>query len=572
MSFSAFAQQPYYNDVDLTLTGGQLRDELSTKVIATHIKFLSYTPGVWEACKATDLDPTNSNDVLLVYGYDDNDGNYVTDRTRSKNANGGDAGTKWNREHSYPKSKGTPNLGTVGAGADAHHLRPSDITFNAQRGSFKFIDGSGNARQIGSGWYPGDEWKGDIARMMLYMYIRYPTQCKPNNVAIGSTNNIDPLMINLLLDWNVEDPVSQPEKTRNTYHDSNANYAQGNRNPFIDEPYLATLIWGGSPAEDPWGISGPTDTQNPTSATGLIASNPTINSIDLNWTAATDNIGIVSYDIYVDGTFYVTTNSTTTSYIVTGLTPETTYIFTIKAKDAANNESGLSNSASETTLPTCGNESFEKMTVMPDSYGTRTWTGDSGLTWTATDSRTDRELNNKAITVRNGSLTASTSTSGIGELTVTTQREFSGGSGTFNVVVNGTTVGTVPYSDALQTTILSNIDIAGDVTVVFNGKASTSDRVKIDDLSWTCFNLLSNDTFNLDTISIFPNPVKGNSITIKSKLDLDYTIYDILGKKVLKGKINTTRKTVSVASLNKGVYLVQLKNETGRISKKLIKN
>ncbi len=52
-------------------------------------------------------------------------------------------------------------------------------------------------------------------------------------------------MIDLFLEWNAEDPVSDFERQRNTYHDSQQTYAQGNRNPFIDNAYLATRIWGG---------------------------------------------------------------------------------------------------------------------------------------------------------------------------------------------------------------------------------------------------------------------------------------------------------------------------------------
>ena len=111
---------------------------------------------------------------------------------------------------------------------------------------------SGNSGDVGSGnWYPGDEWKGDVARMIMYMYLRYGTRCLPSNVAIGTTNSIDSNMIDLLLEWNVEDPVSDFEKQRNTYHENTSNmYAQGNRNPFIDNPAFATSIWGGTQAED----------------------------------------------------------------------------------------------------------------------------------------------------------------------------------------------------------------------------------------------------------------------------------------------------------------------------------
>lgn len=243
----AYSQIPsYYDDVNLTLQGASLQAELSTKVTNTHTTFLSYTPGVWEALQVADLDPTNANNVLLIYGYDDTDGNTLTDRSRDKNLNGGNSG-EWNREHCYPKSLGNPNLGTTGPGADAHHIRPSDIQLNAQRSNRKYAAGAGNAGVTAQGhFYPGDEWKGDVARMMLYMYIRYDNRCLPSNVGIGNAMPSDANMIDLFLQWNVEDPVNAFEDTRNEILAG----IQGNRNPFIDNPAFATQIWGGVQAED----------------------------------------------------------------------------------------------------------------------------------------------------------------------------------------------------------------------------------------------------------------------------------------------------------------------------------
>jgi hypothetical protein len=85
------------------------------------------------------------------------------------------------------------------------------------------------------------------------MYLRYPSQCLPINVGNGATVATDANMIQLFLQWNAEDPVSTYEDNRNTYHGNASNtYAQGNRNPFIDNPYLATIIWGGPVAENRW--------------------------------------------------------------------------------------------------------------------------------------------------------------------------------------------------------------------------------------------------------------------------------------------------------------------------------
>ncbi|MCO4814986.1 MAG: endonuclease [Flavobacteriales bacterium] len=250
---TVFSQQAYYDDVNLTLSGMALKSELSNKIIATHTNNLSYAE-VWNALKITDLVPGSATDVYLVYGYNDVDGDVTTDLTRDKNSNGGSVGD-WNREHVYPKSLGIPDLGTSGPGADAHMLRSSDVQRNGMRGNMKFVDGAGFSQSISGGWYPGDEWKGDMARIIMYMYLRYESRCLPINTGVGTSVSIDPDMIDLFLEWNAEDPVSSYEEVRNDYLGTTSNqFGQGNRNPFIDNPYLATKIWGGTAAEDIWGI------------------------------------------------------------------------------------------------------------------------------------------------------------------------------------------------------------------------------------------------------------------------------------------------------------------------------
>jgi endonuclease I/chitodextrinase len=666
----SFGQQAYYNDVDLTANGLQLRDNLATKIINTHTNFLSYTE-VWEALKITDLDPTDATNskVLLIYGSSDTDGNYVTDRTRSKTANGGTAGTDWNREHTYAKSLGTPNLGTSGPGSDAHHLRAADVTLNGNRSSKKFAAGSGVAGDSNGGWYPGDEWKGDIARMMMYMYLRYGNQCLPSGVAIGTTNTVDANMIDLLLQWNAEDPVSQVEDNRNTYlSDATNTYGQGNRNPFIDNPYLATRIWGGPTAEDRWNTtpdtqapSAPTnltasnitnttadltwtastddiavtaydiykdgvllassstnsynvtgltqnttynftvyakdaagntsnvsntatftttniiDTTAPSTITDLSASNTTSTSTDLSWTAATDNVGVTSYDIYKDGVLLA--SSTTNSYNVTGLTASTSYSFTVYAKDAAGNTSNVSNTATVTTsiaTSTCGTETFTNTGTAASSYITYNWTGDNGVNWTSTDSRNDQLIaSSRTITIRNGSLTSSTVSGGISELTVTTQRVFSGGSGTFNVDINGTIVGTIPYDATVQTTTLTGFNISGNVVIKLTGKASTSDRVAIDNLTWNCYNsTLSTQQYVSGLFNVYPNPSTNNTLTISVKNNTalkGVQLYNTLGQLIISVKNpKTVQNKIQLKNIPSGIYILKVFNSKEYSSRRII--
>ncbi len=344
-----YAQQTYYNDVNLNLTGITLKEELATKIISTHTQFLFYDQ-VWGASKATDVNPNNNQEVLLIYGFENgSDADVTNDRERGIDDNSGTPGD-WNREHVFSQSLGVPPLSDAGPGSDAHHLRAADAQRNSSRNNRKFTIGSGfSGIQQNGGWYPGDEWKGDVARMMMYMYVRYNNRCLPSNIGTGDNSSTPDDMIDLFLQWNVEDPVSDFEKQRNTYHENTANQnAQGNRNPFIDNPILATRIWGGSKAEDSWGIYTSNDTQAPSTPTNLVASNNTTFSIDLSWTAATDNVAVSSYDVFVNGNLF--TNTTNTSLAINQLNSDTNYNFTVLAKDIVNNISSESVALSSSTL------------------------------------------------------------------------------------------------------------------------------------------------------------------------------------------------------------------------------
>lgn len=368
-SFTFFAQQSYYNDVDLTLSGLQLKEALAIKTIAAHTRFLEYTssgPDVWDATIATDDNVNFSGDVVLFYGWEDGSDNDDTNDYSRDNRfqdNGSGDPFAWNREHVFPQSLANPPMNTEipGASTDAHHLRAADRVRNSTRNNRKFGRGSGNSNFSNidfhqgldgpntAAWYPGDQWKGDTARMMMYMYLRYGTVCLPTAVGVGSKKFTPDEMIDLFLQWNVEDPVSDIEIARNTYHaDLSNRAAQGNRNPFIDNPYLATRIWGGNSAEDIWGIYKSSDTQAPSTPLNVTLSNISLNSIDVSWDASTDNIGVTGYNVYVNGVLTEQTTNTTIS--MTNLNTNTNYTFSVVAKDLINNMSAASAVVNGSTL------------------------------------------------------------------------------------------------------------------------------------------------------------------------------------------------------------------------------
>ena len=360
-SFSvSFSQEQYYYNVDLTLAGAALKDALAAKIIATHTTTLEYTsggPDVWDATKATDENVANTSEVILYYGWEDgSDQDITNDISRSKSLQDNGSGTDfvWNREHVFPKSLANPILDTSipGPATDAHHLRAADRGRNSARNNRKYGRGSGNSNYSSldfhegldgpntAAWYPGDDWKGDAARMIMYMYMRYGAVCLPTAVGVGSKEFTEDDMIDLFLQWNVEDPVSDIEVARNEYHENTSNYAaQGNRNPFIDNPYLATRIWGGNSAEDRWDYYKNTDTEAPTTPTNVFLNNITFNSINISWSASSDNIGVTGYNVYIDDVLTSQTSSSITNTTISNLSTNTDYNFTIVAKDLINNRS-----------------------------------------------------------------------------------------------------------------------------------------------------------------------------------------------------------------------------------------
>jgi len=224
----------YYKNA-IGKTGTSLKSSLHT-IISSQSK-ISYS-AVWNALKATDQDPNNSNNVILLY----------SGTSRAKSLNGGDSGD-WNREHVWAKSHGDFGEAT-GPGTDLHHLRPADVQVNSIRGNKDFdnggstVSGGGGSLTDSDSFEPRDADKGDVARKILYMAVRYDggdgfADLEPNEkVNNGSNPYIGKLSV--LKQWNDEDPPSAFEEKRNqVIYDT----YQHNRNPFIDHPEWVDAIW-----------------------------------------------------------------------------------------------------------------------------------------------------------------------------------------------------------------------------------------------------------------------------------------------------------------------------------------
>lgn len=258
----------YYNSA--TGTGYTLKTQLYN-IINNH-NDQGYG-GLYTTYLTSDRDYFYENDGTMLDMYSENPTGPECAFTYGINQDDGSGGTaecqKYNREHIIPQSyfnSATPMY------SDAHFVVPSDKYVNGQRGNFPFgkvatptlttTNGSKKGNNLNSGYSAGytavvfepiDEFKGDIARMILYFATRYQNQLptfyananasstQSKAMFDGSTGqSFSPTFLNILLTWNALDPVSAREIVRN-----DAIYArQGNRNPYIDNNSYVTSVWG----------------------------------------------------------------------------------------------------------------------------------------------------------------------------------------------------------------------------------------------------------------------------------------------------------------------------------------
>ena len=250
---SLFAQAPtgYYDNAT-----GKTGDELK---LALHNIIKDHTPiayqQIWNAFWSTD---NKGNGVVWDMYSDIPNGTPPYTFSMGQNQCGEyvQEGDCYNREHSWPQSWFSGNDQATPS-RDLHHVFPTDGFVNSQRGNNPFgeVDNASWTSQNGSKlgtcnsslgysgtvFEPIDEYKGDFARALMYMSVRYYSEDSDWGTS-GMTikSEIRPWAMTMLLRWNDEDPVSQKEINRNNviYTDY-----QHNRNPFIDHPEYARMIW-----------------------------------------------------------------------------------------------------------------------------------------------------------------------------------------------------------------------------------------------------------------------------------------------------------------------------------------
>jgi len=240
-----FVDGDYYADA-LNADTNELRAKVNA-IISTNHKKLTYSE-VWSVLTHSDEDPANPDNIIEIYT-----GNSIA---KWSNGSGSQSSNPdaWNREHVWSKSHGFPNRSQYGY-TDAHHLRPADASMNSTRSNYDFDNGGVPVSESPENfydtslrtWEPRDAVKGDVARMMFYMDVRYEGingEDTPDLVLVDNigTENGSPTFGKLctLYQWHLTDTVDEMEMQRN---DAVYEY-QGNRNPFIDHPEWANAIFG----------------------------------------------------------------------------------------------------------------------------------------------------------------------------------------------------------------------------------------------------------------------------------------------------------------------------------------
>ena len=233
----------YYTSAE-NLTGNDLRSALH-EIINDH-DTVAYANSD-EALMVLNEDPANTNNVILIYS-----------RISAPKTDFGVYAYEWNREHLWANSYGIDSIQP--AYSDLHNLRPCNVSINSTR-SNKIYDYSDisdskyknpahtNAPLTSSdsdSWEPPDVVKGDIARSLFYMDVRYEgTSGEPDLILtdnIGAINTATNFMgrLGTLIKWHQLDPVDDAERLRN---DQIFDLFQNNRNPFVDHPEWVQAVF-----------------------------------------------------------------------------------------------------------------------------------------------------------------------------------------------------------------------------------------------------------------------------------------------------------------------------------------
>ncbi len=550
-----------------------------------------------------DIDIYYENDNTILDIYSENPlgtdpYNFSPDNSCGNYSSEGDC---YNKEHLVPQSIFGSNYPMR---SDAHQVIPTDGRVNGFRSAYPFgvvgqnlVSQSGisnptqNGSKLGNNlnegysigytnivFEPIDEFKGDIARIYFYFITRYEnlvSSWSSYDMFDGSSDKVlHDVFLNILINWHLNDPVSQKEIDRN-----NQIYLfQGNRNPFIDQPEYVEEIW-----------SSTNDNENPSTPTNIQLFDITDNTFQLSWDSSSDNVSVDSYNVYIDNNFYANTENT--SYLISGLSANTYYCITITALDQSGNSSNFSQEECASTL----NQSTTTDELFISEY-------------------IEGSSNNKAIEIAN--FTGETinlnsysiarninSGANWGEML---QLEGQITNGDVHVVSRGNADQQI-LNNSDQLSSADAISFNGDDPVglfknnnlidvfgYFNGENNYANstyirnesivnpNINFDIEEWifypnNTFEFIGfhNQNLSLDEniftdIKIYPIPITNNLLYIKSNLNYFYEIFNINGVRLLNGFNNNKLNSVKTIKFKSGIYFLKISRKGSYFTKKII--
>lgn len=611
--FLAFSQIPagYYNGT-ASLSGYALKSKLheivSQKTISWHYGDLGAFYNQTDLDKYYDHDATNTTIFLDIYSeipagrdaYEYTEANAIGSATAE--------GEGWNREHMMPQSTFDSDYPMY---SDLFYVIPTDAKINQLRSNYPygvagtpnyytFTNGSRisknatpNSGYTGRVYEPIDEFKGDIARSLLYFAVRYEGKLSSFNFYTGSSAATDrsPLdgteekafedwYLAMLLQWSSQDPVSQREIDRN-----NEVFAiQKNRNPFIDHPEWISAIWTQTP-----------DGVIPQAPLNLSVTQNSAYFVNLSWSGSLES-DVLGYKIYMNGTLIGTTKNTNIS--IDHLQPSTTYNITVRAYDSGYLESADSNLITTSTLAsdifskdlmitkylegTANNKALEitNKTGHPvnlDKYrlSIQFYSG-SNYYFPDPFELEGIVQNNETFVVLNPNANFTCITNDEARfLTAAPQLTFSG-SNYLELRYNSATVDGIGMRDVDNYSTLGNVSLyrrnsVSEPTNAFNlaeWQSFPADYCEnIGSLAASDVNVVSENEF-----LVYPNPVVGNTIFIKGR-NLEKvqtaTLLDLSGKIIRRENAPfRTKNSIDVRYLKAGIYILKIEGESINIIKR----
>lgn len=612
-----FSQIPAgYYDGTSSLTGYALKTKLheiiSSKNINWHYGDLNEFYNKTDLDKYYDHDASNTTILLDIYSEIPNGPDVyeytVANVTGSANAEG----QGWNREHMMPQSTFNSNYPMY---SDLFYVIPTDARINQLRSNYPYgiaktttapfytftngsrisANGTPGSGYTGRVYEPVDEFKGDIARSLLYFAVRYEGKLGLFNYYNGTSaaNDRSPLdgteekafedwYLAMLLQWHNQDPVSQREIDRN-----NEVYAlQKNRNPFIDYPQWVNAIWNQT-----------ANSLEPQAPTNLSITQTSAYFVNLSWTASPD-ADVIGYKIYQNDVLIAYTKDTSVS--IDHLEPSTFYNFKVQAYDNSYYQSMYSNTVSATTLATdiyakdlmitkylegsennraieITNKTGHPVNLNKYRLSTQFYNNTAGNYYFPDAYELEGLVqHNETFVVLNPYSNFSCITNDEARfVTAAPQLSFSG-SQYLELRYASTTVDAVGIKD------MSNSSVLGDVSLYrLSSVTQPSNTFTLSE--WEAFPadycenlgvLATSDVgfYSENNWSVYPNPVVGNSLYVEGKqLEnvQEISVFDLSGKLVhQESRPFKNKNSVNVQNLKPGVYILKIDNYSLKFIKK----